>query len=69
MAFVKSALHQIRAVIGATMIDPKLLTAAERLQQEGYLRRDEANAVILRAALRSSRSCVGLAVAGSWYGR
>lgn len=32
--------------IGATAIDPKLLTAAERLQYEGYLRREETNAAI-----------------------
>jgi hypothetical protein len=38
---------QIRTVIGATTIDPKLLTAAERLQYEGYLRREETNAAIL----------------------
>ena len=40
-------MHQIRGAIGATTIDPKLLTAAERLQYEGYLRREEANAAIL----------------------
>jgi transposase len=40
-------MRQIRAVIGATTIDPKLLTAAERLQYEGYLRREETNAAIL----------------------
>jgi transposase len=38
---------QIRTVIGATTIDPKLLTAAERLQYAGYLRREETNAAIL----------------------
>ena len=32
---------------GATTIDPKLLTAAERLQYEGYLRREETNVAIL----------------------
>ncbi|BBB96598.1 hypothetical protein M2192_007689 [Bradyrhizobium elkanii USDA 61] len=40
-------MRQMRAVIGATTIDPKLLTAAERLQYEGYLRREETNAAIL----------------------
>ena len=40
-------MRQIRTVIGATTIDPKLLTAAERLQYEGYLRREETNAAIL----------------------
>jgi hypothetical protein len=36
-------MHQIRRAIGATTIDPELLTAAERLQYEGYLRRENAN--------------------------
>jgi transposase len=40
-------MRQIRSAIGATTIDPKLLTAAERLQYEGYLRREETNATIL----------------------
>jgi transposase len=38
---VRKSMRQIRTVIGATTIDPKLLTAAERLQYEGYLRREE----------------------------
>ena len=36
---VRKSMCQIRSAIGATTIDPKLLTAAERLQYEGYLRR------------------------------
>ena len=40
-------MRQIRTVISATTINPKLLTAAERLQYEGYLRREETNAAIL----------------------
>jgi transposase len=40
---VRKSMRQIRSAIGATTIDPKLLTAAERLQYEGYLRREEAN--------------------------
>lgn len=44
---VRKSMRQIRIVIGATTIDPKLLTAAERLQYEGYLRREETNAAIL----------------------
>lgn len=34
---VCKSMRQIRIVIRATTIDPKLLTAAERLQYEGYL--------------------------------
>jgi transposase len=44
---VRKSMRQIRTVIGATTIDPKLLTAVERLQYEGYLRREETNAAIL----------------------
>jgi transposase len=44
---VRKSMRQIRTVIGATVIDPKLLTAAERLQYEGYLHREETNATIL----------------------
>lgn len=44
---IRKSMRQIRTVIGATTIDPKLLTAAERLQHEGYLRREETNAAIL----------------------
>jgi transposase len=44
---VRKSMRQIRTVIGSTTIDPKLLTAAERLQYEGYFRREETNAAIL----------------------
>jgi len=40
-------MRQIRTVIGASAIDPSLLTFAEKLQYEGYLRREETNAAIL----------------------
>jgi transposase len=51
---VRKSMRQIRTVIGAATIDPKLLTAAERLQYEGYLRREETSAAIL-ALSRSGR--------------
>ncbi|MET4037151.1 transposase [Bradyrhizobium sp. RT4a] len=44
---VRKSMRQVRTVIGATTIDLKLLTAAERIQYEGYLRREETNAAIL----------------------
>jgi transposase len=44
---VRKSMRQIRTVIGATTIDPKLLSAAERLQYEGYQRREETDAAIL----------------------
>ena len=47
---VQRSMRQIRSAIGATTINPNLLTAAERIQYEGYLRREEANAAILGLA-------------------
>ena len=47
---VRKSMRQIRAAIGATTIDPRLLTAAERIQYEGYLRREETNAAVLALA-------------------
>ena len=44
---VRKSMRQIRTVIGASAIDPSLLTFAEKLQYEGYLRREETNAAIL----------------------
>jgi hypothetical protein len=44
---VRKSMRRVRSVIGATTIDPELLTAAERIQYEGYLRREETNAAIL----------------------
>lgn len=47
---VRKSMRQVRAAIGAATINPDLLTAAERLQYEGYLRREDANGTILRLA-------------------
>src|SRR5579864_8675185 len=44
---VRKCMRQIRASIGAAKVDPALLTFAEKLQYEGYLRREETNAAIL----------------------
>lgn len=43
---VRKSMRQVRIAIGTATVNPKLLTAAERLQYEGYLRREETNAVI-----------------------
>lgn len=40
----------IRSHLGSTAIDPALLTRAERLQYEGYLRREATNAAITKLA-------------------
>jgi len=47
---VRKSMRQIRSAVGAATINPALLTAAERLQYEGYLWREEVNAAILRLA-------------------
>ena len=40
---VGKSMRQIRQAVGSNIVDPKLLTYAERLQYEGYLRRQETN--------------------------
>ena len=50
---VSKSMRQIRKAVGSTIIDPKLLTYAERLQYEGYLRRQETNEAILELAKQS----------------
>src|SRR5580704_13452600 len=44
---VRKSMRQIRLAMGAAVIDLSLLTFAEKLQYEGYLRREETNAAIL----------------------
>ena len=47
---VRKSMRPIRTAIGATTINPELLTSAERLQYDGYVRREETNAAILKLA-------------------
>ena len=47
---VRRSMRQIRRSVGAMTINPELLTAAERLQYDGYLRREETNTAILASA-------------------
>ncbi len=47
---VRKSMRQIRNAIGAATINPALFTAAEKLQYQGYLRREETNAAILAMA-------------------
>ena len=44
---VRKSMRDIRAAVGAATINPELLTSAEKLQYEGFQRREETNAVIL----------------------
>jgi transposase len=45
-AAVGKSMRQIRHAVGSNVVDPKLLTYAEKLQYEGYLRRQETNEAI-----------------------
>jgi transposase len=44
---VGKSMRQIRKAVGSAVINPELLTYAERLQYEGFLRRQETNEAIL----------------------
>ena len=47
---VRKSMRQIRRAVGAMTINPALLTAAERVQYEGYLHREDTNTAILTLA-------------------
>ncbi|PRA49256.1 ISL3 family transposase [Brucella pituitosa] len=47
---VRKSMRAIRAAIGATVIDPELLTSAEKLQYDSYLRREDMNIAISKLA-------------------
>ena len=51
---VRKSMRQVRAAVGAATVDPDLLTAAEHIQYEGYLRREDANAAILERAMNGA---------------
>ena len=50
LAAVQRSLPVLRKAIGAQTLDPRLLTAAERLQYNGFRRRQETNAMVRRMA-------------------
>jgi transposase len=52
---VRRSMRPIRMALGSATIDPALLTHAERLQHEGYLRREEAYGII-RALAKAGTS-------------
>ncbi len=47
---VRKSMRAIRKALSAGTINPTLLTCAERLQYEGFLRREETNAVVKKLA-------------------
>ncbi|WP_323811299.1 transposase, partial [Yoonia sp. 67-2] len=46
LAAVQRSMPAIRKAIGVETLDPKLLTAAEKLQYEGYQRRQQTNRMV-----------------------
>jgi len=50
LAAVQREMPAIRKAIGAKTLDPKLLTAAERLQYEGFQRRQQTNRLVRQMA-------------------
>jgi transposase len=46
LAAVQRSMPAIRKAIGARTLDPRLLTAAERLQYEGFMRRQQTNRMV-----------------------
>lgn len=50
LAAVQRNMPAIRKAIGAKTLDPKLLTTAERLQYEGFQRRQQTNRLVLQMA-------------------
>jgi transposase len=47
---VRKSMRAIRSAIGSTTITPELLTSAEKLRYESYLRREDTNAAIVALA-------------------
>jgi transposase len=64
---VRKSMQPIRAAIGATIINPDLLTCAERLRYEGYLRREEINAAVI--ALSNDGASIKQIVRRTGYSR
>ena len=47
---VRKSMHDIRKLLGAAIVNPALLTRAEKLQHDGWLRREETNAAVMALA-------------------
>lgn len=47
LAVTRACMRQVRAAVGAATVDPRLLTAAEKLQYGDHLRREDVNATVL----------------------
>ncbi|WP_370296229.1 hypothetical protein [Poseidonocella sp. HB161398] len=64
---VKRSMPAIRKAVGALTLDPKMLTAGEKLQCEGFLRRRQANRVLrgFRRATGATVPCALRQLAGS----
>jgi len=63
-------MSKIRTAIGATTIDPKLLTCAEKLRYQGYLRRQAAMPqlrLLSATVCRSRRSSAARDIVAIWF--
>jgi len=54
LAAVQRAMPQIRKAVAAQTLDPDLLTKAERLQYEGFMRRQQTNRMVRQMAADST---------------
>ncbi|MBF9153069.1 transposase [Novosphingobium jiangmenense] len=64
---VGKSMRQIRHALGCNVIDPKLLTCAEKLQYEDYLSRQETNEAIQRLA--KAGTSIRQIVRQTWHSR
>ena len=64
---VRLSMRAVRSALGAAAIDPALLTAAERLQHEGFVRREETTRQIL--ALKGAGHSMKEIVRGTRHSR
>ena len=58
LAATRACMRQVRAAVGVATVDPRLLTAAEKLRYKGYLRREDVNAASGSHAGPGSTSCL-----------
>ncbi|MGO7014629.1 hypothetical protein ACC664_37015, partial [Rhizobium johnstonii] len=69
---VRKSMRAIRTEIGATTINPALLTCAERLQYDSYLRREDVNSTMTKLSsdgVPIKKSFDNLAIAAEQFAR
>jgi hypothetical protein len=69
---VRRSMNRIRTAIGATTINPELLTCAEKLRYQGYLRRQDGHAQLRLSSAtvcRSRRSSAAQDIVAIWFAK